>query len=255
MSTVIDRETLTDWGEYDLEGAEPRPARGAIAPPQACVIDRCAFARDGVASLVRERYTGAVLSLDCGAAYLRLPLAERVRPVNVLVYRLPTALPPLMDAVCFLRRFLNQHAQSTQPGRRPWVRVVLLTDLPPFWLYDTLRSVLSQEASMLSVSVLPARCQPQQLRAVLTRAWPGTLLVQQALNTPTVKRTRGLSAGEVNVLRHLLVDDITIAAQARQGGRSAKTLYSQRLSAMRKLGVSSLCGLLRWGVRAVEVRP
>lgn len=219
----------------------------------ACVIDPCAYARQGLATLVAERCGGAVLSLDTGAAYLRLPRADRVRPVSVLVLRLPTALAPLLDAVGFLGRFLSQPAQRLLAGRRTEGRVVLLTDLSSFWLYDTLRSVLPEEA-LLSVSVLPARARPQQVRAALMGSVPGTQLVHRALKMPTLKRPRGLSAGEINVLRLLLVNDFSIAAQARLTGVSAKTLYSQRLSAMRKLGVRTLSGLLRWGVRTQEVR-
>ncbi|AMH00557.2 hypothetical protein AL485_16035 [Serratia liquefaciens] len=255
MNALNARQAPTAGAGRDVGGTGRRPASAVLATPHACVIDACAFARSGLTSLVAEQIVGAVLPLDCGAAYLQLSPAERARPVNVLVYRLPTALAPLLDAVSFLRRFLNQHAQSTEPGQRPWVRVFLLTDLPPFWLYDTLRSGLYQEEALLSVSVLPARSQPQQVRAVLMCALPGTQLVHLALKAPTVKRPRGLNAGEVSVLRHLLVEDITIAAQAKLKGISPKTLYSQRLSAMRKLGVRSLSGLFRWGVRVSEVQP
>ncbi|MBS3894858.1 MULTISPECIES: hypothetical protein [Serratia] len=184
-------------------------------------------------------------------AYLQLPRNERARPVNVLVFRLPTALAPLLDAVSFLSCLLRQPAQSLLTGHRPEGRVVLLTDLSPFWLYDTLRNVLPEEA-LLSVRVLPARARPHQVRAALTRPASAAQLVHQALRTPSVKRSRGLTASEVNVLRLLLVNDFPIAAQARMRGMSAKTLYSQRLSAMRKLGVRTLSDLLRWGVRTRE---
>ncbi|CAI1210790.1 helix-turn-helix domain-containing protein [Serratia proteamaculans] len=247
---IIQQETPRVYGAGGATREGNSPDLTQLPPPYACVIDPCAFAREGIVSLMTEEGGGEVSSLDSGTAYLQLPLDERLRPVSLLVYRLPTALPPLLEALCFLRRFLTLHLQDAPTGRRPQTRVVVLTDLPPFWLYDTLRSPLHPKGALLSVSVLPAHCRPQQLRTVLAGMEAHALLAPLALKTPTWRRTRGLNAGELDVLRRSLVDKLTIADQARLGRKGVKTLYSQRLSAMRKLGVRSLSGLLRWSVRS-----
>lgn len=248
MSTPVIQRTSAGWGRPDVGGAAWGPGMERVVGPRGCVIDPCAYARTGLVSLVSERCNGTVLSLESSLAYQQLPQSERIQSGGVVAFRLPTALAPLLDAVTFLHRFLSQPVHGPSPGRWSVGRVVLLTDLSPFWLYDTLRSALP-EVALLSVSVLPARARPQQVRAALLCAEPRTQLVHQALKTTAVRRARGLSANEINVLRHLLVDDVSIAVQARIKGVSAKTLYSQRLSAMRKLGVRTLSGLLRWSVR------
>ncbi|EHN8908232.1 response regulator transcription factor [Enterobacter hormaechei] len=247
---IIRSETPRVYGAGGVVREDDSLDSSPFTRPYACVIDPCAFAREGIVSLMAEEGAGEVSLLDSGTAYLQLPLEERLRPVSLLVYRLPTALRPLMEALCFLRRFLTLHLQDAPSERRPQTRVVVLTDLPPFWLYDTLRSPLHPTGALLSVSVLPAHCRPQQLRTVLAGMEAHALLVPLALATPTLRRTRGLNAGVLDVLRSLLVDNLTIAEQARLGRKCVKTLYSQRLSAMRKLGVRTLSGLLRWSVRS-----
>lgn len=254
MSICVDRQkTSTAYGAGGVAGAWS--GTGQVLKPHACVIDACTFAREGMVSLVAEQYAGEVSSLGCGTTYMKLPLAERLRPVDLLVYRLPTTLSSLMEALCFLRHFLTQHLQGGRSERRPQTRVLILTDLSPFWLYDTLRSPMLQDNVLLSVSVLPAYCRPLQLRMALTGRGSNALLVHQALKTPASRRTRGLSEREVDVLHRLLSGNLAIQEQARLNQRSAKTLYSQRLSAMRKLGVRSLSGLLRWSVRPRRGQP
>lgn len=249
MNSVMTlQEAPTGWGGGDVTRCGGDPGQGGGVLSHAIVIDRCAFAREAMVSLVTERYTGEVSPLDSGSAYLQWPLAERLRPVSLLVYRLPTALPSLLEAVCFLRRFLTLHQQDRPSEARPPMRVIVLTDLPPFWLYDTLHSQQALDDALLSVSVLPAHCRPQQLRTVLSGMASHSLLVHLALKTPVLRRARGLSVGEVDVMRSLLLDNLSIVEQAQLRGRNIKTLYSQRLSAMRKLGVRTLSGLLRWSV-------
>ncbi|WP_329911572.1 hypothetical protein [Serratia quinivorans] len=232
-------------GAHRVQALTAGTASGG-STPYACVIDRCAFARHGLATLVAERFPGEVLTLDCEVTHLQLPLITRVRPVSVLVYRLPALLTPLMTGLSFLQRFLARHAR--EDGQMS-ARVVLLTDLAPHWLYDTLSALLCQEAALLSVSVLPSRCSLPQLRAALAGTLPDALMRHHVMNVPAAWRVSGLSAREVTVLRDFLVYDIDLAAQARLSGRSVKTLYSLRLSAMRKLGVRTLQGLLRWRAR------
>lgn len=253
IGTLQQKPSSTVYGADD-RGPAPGAGMALTSRPHACVIDHCVFGRAGMASLVAEGYAGEVSSLSSGLAYQQLPLAEQMRPVSLLVYRLPTTLLPLLEAVCFLRAFLTPREEGLA-GPRPRTRVIVLTDLPSFWLYDTLRSAWLQDEALLSVSVLPAYCRPQQLRTVLTGMLPNALLVHQALKTPVLRRARGLSTGEVEMLRWLLAENLSISEQAWLRKRSIKTLYSQRLSAMRKLGVRSLPCLLRWSVRPRRGQP
>lgn len=228
-------------GRHPIAGGWATPPSLPVADPYACVIDPCAFARTGLSALVARRYPGEVVALEGLEAYATLPLALRGRPVSVLVYRLPAVLGPLLDSLCFLRRFLAQHAHA---GRVP-PPVLLLTDTDPFWLHDTLCGLLRRDGGQLStVSTLPARSALPPVRAVLGGSLPGALLLRRAVSAP---RRPGLSPAEVAVMRDFLVYGIPVPIQARLAGASVKTLYTQRRTAMRKLGVSSLAALLRWG--------
>ncbi|WP_329911925.1 hypothetical protein, partial [Serratia quinivorans] len=135
-----------------------------------------------MSALVARRYPGEVVALEGPEAYATLPLALRVRPVSVLVYCLPAALGPLLDSLCFLRRFLAQHAHG---GRAPPSQVLLLTDTDPFWLHDTLFGLLRRDGGQLStVSTLPARSALPSVRAVLGGSLPGALLLRRAVSVP-----------------------------------------------------------------------
>ncbi|MBH3035792.1 hypothetical protein I5M86_00095 [Serratia marcescens] len=141
----------------------------------------------------------------------------------------------------FLKRLLLRQSGQLQGV----TSVLLLTDLPAFWVYGTLRSISGSEMNLHAIFVVPARTPPAGVMAALAfrnDAWRLSVL---AARTPASKR-RSLTAREAEVLYDLLHHGRTIAAQARRKCTVAKTLYTQQRSAMRKLGVSSLCGMVRW---------
>lgn len=214
---------------------------GDSKAPCVCIVEPCSFSRLGLASLAGGRN---VVALASGSDWLSLPLCQRVRPVSVLVYRLQEALAPLMDGLDFLRDFLTQSQRWADPPR-----VLLLSDVPPYWLYNTLNGLMGKQGGGHLVSVISAHSTTAQVVTALKKNNRAALLINQAGLVPSSCRRSGLTAGEVGVLRDLLAWGISILQQARWAGVSPKTRYSQQHCAMRKLGVRALVGLVRWDVR------
>lgn len=206
-----------------------------------CVIDACAYGRSALSTLARRQLGGEVISLASPQAQQDWPRSALMLPVRALVYRLPQSLGAALDALMFLKRFLLR--QSGQLG--VVTSVLLLTNLPAFWVYGTLRSISGSELNLQAIFVVPVRTSPAGVTAALAFRNDAQRLSVLAARTPASKR-RSLTAREAEVLHDLLHHGRTIAAQARRKCTMAKTLYTQQRSAMRKLGVSSLCGLVRW---------
>ncbi|MGP2734217.1 hypothetical protein [Serratia bockelmannii] len=208
--------------------------------PRMVVIASCAFTRLGLMAALGPQK--GILSLPSITAWLALPLVKRLQPVEVLVLRLPTTLVPLLESLFFLKGFLAQYNYSQQFD----TRIILLSDLAPCWLRETLKALTGSDLVLRKVSVLPSRSAPNQITACLAKGERASLYVHERAE-PAGQCERGLTAGEAMVLRDLLHSRLPVQVLARRRQRSAKTIYTLRRTAMEKLGVQTLVELLRWG--------
>ncbi|MNG54807.1 hypothetical protein D3C79_128590 [compost metagenome] len=216
------------------------------AHPYNCVITPCSYARLGLTKLLISARQEEVFSLGGWSDWLALPGALRARPAGVFIYRLPETLGPLMVGLEYLQIFLSRRLRSIAPLQQ----VILISDVPPFWLLDTLKRLLPNDnIDELPLYLLSANSTPEQIRTELIILGSPALLSLQAKSVPLVCRRAGIKPIHVGILRDLLINRISIQQQARLAGISAKTRYSQHYGAMRKLGVHSLIRLIRWDAR------
>lgn len=203
-----------------------------------CILDRCAFARYGVVALVREIHNSKCVEFS---EHTQIIGGSFGFPPVALIYRLPEKMAGVLDALLFLRSFLNS-TPVWDGGRNP---IVVMTDWPAHWLYGTLCCLVLRDKHMRHIYALPARSSLEQIKAVLMGKGGDWQLQHLAAQVPLTQRD-SLTVREVEVLRDLLYLGRSIQLQARLKGVSPKTLYTQQRSAMRKLGVSSLVGVIRW---------
>lgn len=209
--------------------------------PYSCVIDGCAYARRALVTLVAQQLGGEVVSLGSPWEQRGWPREALMVPVQVLVYRLPEGLGAVLDALMFLRHFLRCH-----PGRDGEnAHILLLTDLPACWLFGTLRNLLREEIGRHAITLLPARSSPVHVATALDSRGAGLSRAMPADRSHASRRC-SLTAREAEVLHDLLHHGRSIATQAKLKCTATKTLYTQQRSAMLKLGVRTLCGLMRW---------
>ncbi|CAI1016095.1 Uncharacterised protein [Serratia quinivorans] len=209
--------------------------------PYSCVINGCAYARRALVTLVEQQLGGEIVSLGSPWEQLRWPREAIMVPVRMLVYRLPEALGVALDGMMFLRHFLRCHTGRYGPRSQ----ILLITDLPAFWLFATLRNLLGEEIDLNTITVLPARSSPVHVATAFASGGAGMQLAMLAARTPASQRC-SLTAREAEVLHDLLYHGRSIAMQAKLKCTVTKTLYNQQRSAMKKLGVRTLCGVMRW---------
>lgn len=217
-----------------------------VHQPYNCVIVPCSYARLGLSKLLASARQEEVLSFAGWSDWLALPGMLRARPAGVFIYRLPETLGPLMVGLEYLQLFLSRRLRSIAP----LPQVVIISDVPPFWLLDTLKGLLPNDnIDELSIYLLSANSTPEQILTELMIPGSPTLLSLQAKKVPLSRRRAGITPIHVRILRDLLINRISIQKQARMAGINVKTRYSQHYGAMRKLGAHSLIRLIRWDVR------
>jgi DNA-binding NarL/FixJ family response regulator len=141
-----------------------------------------------------------------------------------------------------LFRFLKQ--------RFPDVRIVALTMMNNA---DVIRSLLALDVHGIVSKADPLEYLSSALYAALAGKRylsPGIEAVMQRHGIQggmSVARTRHLSVRELEVLR-LFVSGLTISEIARRLNRSKQTVSTQKMSAMRKLGIARDVDLIKYGI-------
>ncbi|MGP0906800.1 hypothetical protein [Serratia sp. CY76391] len=219
---------------------------GGGAWQHVAIIAPCSYMRAGLSALMAAMTPAPTVRMwPSVAAWLQdaaCVTGQRVSLDARLLLRLPERLGPLLEALEFLRMYLRRQSQE---GRRSLRGILLLTDVPKSWLYDTLRRLVKQESSLEGILVLPACSQPSSIARALAGRIPSALLTAPGGRC----LLSGLCRTEVRILVGFLVYGVSIQAQAHLSGVSPKTCYSQRQSAMKKFGVLSALRLARWGAR------
>lgn len=206
------------------------------AAPLSLVVAECDLLRLGLSGQVALTLPGEVLAFARLFEYADVAASLRGRPPGALVLALPCTLGGALAGLLFLRCFLTTlHAMHWSPR----VQVVVVSDVSPAWIDATLTTLLPRLRDRIRMDVVATNCRLSTLQAALT----GDLVVHER---PELAPGQRLTLGEIRVLHTLLNGGVSVIDQARALGRDKKTLYTQRRAGMKRLGVSTLCGLLRW---------
>ncbi|MEL5558974.1 hypothetical protein [Serratia ureilytica] len=207
-------------------------ASAGPGPEPVCVITACTWLRAGLEGLLTSPGRRDVRFLTAPDDGL---IAAAGLSGAALVCHLPARLGSALDTLFFV-------AACLAPGRREaWRRIVLLTDLPPCWLFDVLHALTEDAAVAGGVEVVSLRKDVAVLQAVLT----GDVLVPLSAQTRRLWRC-ALTAAELEVLRALLCRQQSFVAVARVRGTEINTIKAQKQTAFLKLRVRTWSGALNW---------
>ncbi|HFI5337045.1 TPA: hypothetical protein ACGQS5_004791 [Serratia liquefaciens] len=215
-----------------IQGA---PAGLAARPAWVCVIAPCVYVRTGLRALLSASGRQVVTTLSTHDKLAAFGGASDVDEA-MLVCHLPARLGAMLDTLFFVAACLVPGA----PCR--WRRIVLLTTLPPCWLFDSLCALTEDAGAAGGVEVI-SPCRPLPvLRAVLT----------EDVRLPLAAQTRrlwrcALTAAELQVLQALLCRQQSFVAVARARGTETNTVKAQKQTAFLKLRVRTWSGALNWG--------
>lgn len=210
------------------------PAGLAVRPTWICVIAPCAYVRTGLRALLSAsgRQVVTALKTHDGLALKGGPEADTA----VLVCHLPSRLGSALDTLFFVAACLSPGATCR------WRRIVLLTTLPPCWLFDTLRALTEDVAAVEQVELISPHEPVSVLKAVLTTG------SRQPLVAQVPRRWRcALTRAELQVLQALLCRCQDFTAIARARGTDAGTVKTQKQMAFLKLRVRTWSEALNWG--------
>lgn len=203
------------------------------------LIDYCNYSGLGVSTLLNKVTCSNIVRLNHASRYMNQPINDRIIMPRFLVYRLPVNLIDLLDGFLFLRSFFltHYHVRNASPPK-----VILIHNLKPDWVYDTLVNLMPRNSIFINnVATVPVDASVELFSSLLETCLHPTY----SFSEPEFYRNyRGLTISELQVLRDCIRYNMGISAQAYIKGKSCKTLYAQRRSAMGKLGVKSLFELI-----------
>lgn len=209
------------------------------------IVDPCAFGREGLKAALSD--ARSVSEPDMLAAP-SLPAAQQVWRANL---SMPGRLPPAgMRGGCLVVRLpadprtalallLELGTPAVRATFARWV-TVLLTPVPA----TRVRELLAATGGDLAIRVVDDRQPVSRLRRAVRAACRASACAWDDIRH-VAARPAGpiLSERECRVLLFTL-QGVAMADVARRHAVSYKTLYSQRHTALLKLGVRGMCGLL-----------
>ena len=125
---------------------------------------------------------------------------------------------------------LQELAVLCRLSHRP-LQVLLLSTQPPKWLYGTLRNLIGGEHMLVGMRLASQDQAQRRLNGMLKRWNKTPLLIDLGCNRT---QGEGMTARELDVVLGMLRGE-TMAVQRNRLGFSSNTLYSQRISGVRKL--------------------
>lgn len=202
------------------------------------IVSSCSFAALSLSTLFHDpnRET-IILNTDCDTYYTDF-FCQSGESDRIIVY-FPDE-PRLVLLTLKLLSFLIQ-------AHRGPVNVLLLSRLQPSWLYRTLRNLVPERRWLSAVRVIRSRIDTIQILNLIkkTNAFPllEQLTLEEMQNNGNIMQ--GLTRRELEVILRLLSGN-SMTTQSIKHNLSVKTLYSQKITGLKKLSAqfTSLTKLL-----------
>lgn len=186
------------------------------------ILTACPCAARGVETLLNAEKRCCVIIMTGNRDGFADWLCKMTSDSRVVVY-LPNELISMLTTLQELSLLCRLYSHP--------LSVLILSTARPEWLYSTLRALTGGGASLAAMRIVSPEISLQSLARMLKTWSQIPLLAEQERNSI---RGEGITSRELDVVLNQLLGE-NIITQEKRLGVSCKTLYSRRISGLRKL--------------------